>query len=150
MTFLIVRALHLVLMALWLTASVLALLEALTLTHTVRENAKVRAAHDRRLKLLGIVSGAGTIITGLVMIALLGGFTSVPWAIHAALGVAIVMYLVGGFGVGRTSHQVSELLDQGTPAAELREHATRLLRWSSLLVGLWSVEILLMVFRRFV
>ncbi len=147
MTLFIVRSIHLLLMALWMTSVVQEIFEALVLPHTERADPKVRAAHSKRTESMGILSGMGTIGTGLWMIWLKGGFSAVPWPIHVGLALSVVMALVAALGLGRTWHRIGEALNEGAPSSSLVVPAQRLKAWGLVLLVLWLAIFFLMVFR---
>src|SRR5689334_16897165 len=54
---------------------------------------------------VGAVGGTLTILTGVALIFVLGGFAAVPVGIHVGLAVGVVMWLLGAFGVGGTTRK---------------------------------------------
>lgn len=148
-----VRLLHFVFMAMWIGV-------AMSMPGDVKRSFADGVPGQRELELLagrgrlaGVVStvgGVGTILTGLAMIFLLGGFGSVSAAIHIGLLLAILLAVVGGVLIGGTWNKLMTKLQSGGSNVT-REQVEPLLRryriYSMLFKTGWLVILFLMVFR---
>lgn len=139
--FFYLRILHLLVMALWLGATLLSVVDALA----ARSSAVPGRVQARVAGVVGSVAGLGTVGSGVAMIFLLGGFASVPWAIHAGLSVCLVMILIGAFGIGKSTAALAAA--HSTVASPPGELVTRLQRWAIVQLLLWLFVFGLMCFR---
>jgi hypothetical protein len=150
---LLVRTLHFLFMAIWIGA-------AMMMPGDVKRSFASGVPASAELELLrgrvrlgtvvAIVGAWGTILSGLGMIFLLGGFASVPKSIHAGLALAIVLMGLGGAGLGKTWHKLNELLGDGKGAQMSPEVVALLRRYrvaAMVFKSIWLVILLLMVFR---
>lgn len=137
------RVLHLLLMALWLAASLLSALDALA----ARSDRFPSRAHTRAAGLMGSAAGIGTVATGVALLFLLGGFSSTPWPIHAGLSLGIVMVLVGAAGIGKNTEALRKIDISGQTKRPPPQLVTRLHRWAIVQLLLWFIVFLLMCLR---
>lgn len=99
---------------------------------------------------VGPVGGIGTILTGVGLIFLLGGFAAVPPAIHVSLVLAIGLAVLGVVFIGGAWRRIDERIGpEGTGAS--RDDIAPLLRRYRVLSMMfktgWLVILVLMVFR---
>jgi hypothetical protein len=141
------RLVHFVFMATWFGTGLFALRD-------VRATLAAGPAHvpllRERMRVVGIAAGASgalTILSGLGLIFALGGFASVPRAIHMGLGLAIVTGVVGGAGIGGTWRKIDTALAAGADPATLTPLLARLRAFSGAFQACWFGTLLLMVFR---
>ena len=82
------------------------------------ESGKHLVGRMRRARNFGIVAGLLTLGTGVWLVMLSTGFAGAPVTIHIALGIVIVMFLVGFFLARPAWKRIEEAIDAGdTPAA---------------------------------
>jgi len=60
--------------------------------------AKALITRIERAEKVGIGSGVLTLLSGVALIFLLGGFGAMPWRIHLGLALVLVSFAVGGLG----------------------------------------------------
>jgi hypothetical protein len=147
MAFAALRLVHFVFMATWFGTGLFALRD-------VRTALAAGPAHvpllRQRMRVVGIAasaSGALTLLSGFGLIFALGGFASVPAAIHMGLGLAIVTAVVGGAGIGGTWRKIDAALEAGADPATVAPLLGRLRMFSGAFQGCWFATLLLMVFR---
>ena len=148
-----VRALHFIFMAIWIGAAMMTpgdVKRSFAAGNPAATELELLRARVRLGSIVAAVGAWGTILSGLGLVFLMGGFAAVPRAIHAALVVAVVMLIVGRVGLGRSWSKISDLLGPD-PSAVAHERVAPLLRkyrtLSMVLKSLWLVVLLLMVFR---
>ncbi len=148
-----VRLLHFTGMALWIGSS-------MSMPGDVKRSFADGVPTPRDLELLGArgrlagrvatVGGVLTILTGVAMIFMLGGFGKVSPAIHASLVLAVLLAILGGALIGGTWNKIlDELGPRGDGAT--REQIEPLLKrfriYSMVFKTGWLVILFLMVFR---
>lgn len=94
-----------------------------------------------------IAGGVATIVSGVAMVFVLGGFAVVPWPIHAALGLALLQAMVGGGGIGATWAKIDKQLGEGASPETLLPLAQRIYMFGGIFHALWLINLILMVFR---
>jgi hypothetical protein len=88
------------------------------------------ALHARLVTTTRVVvpSAVVALLTGLALIQLRGGFSAVPYRFHAALGLALLMFLVGGTQTNPAITVLGRALASGDDTVAQR--AARKLIWS--------------------
>ena len=148
-----VRLLHFLFMALWIGVS-------MSMPGDVKRSFADGVPGKRELELLAgrgrlagtisTVGGVGTLVTGLAMIFMLGGFGKVSIAIHISLLLAIFLAILGGGFIGGTWNKIlAKLGPDGTGATreEIEPMLKRFRIYSMLFKTVWLVILFLMVFR---
>jgi hypothetical protein len=105
-----------------------------------------------RLALAGRVGGASgtlTLLTGVALIFLVGGFGAVSPAIHVGLLLGLAMWFVGLLGTGGTARKIDAAIAAGATKEALLPLARRLSMFTGIFHLLWVVTLLLMVFRNY-
>lgn len=146
MTFIIVRVIHILCMAFWLSSYVKELSNPLILEGDPHKDKKLITEREKAAGTLGTVSGMGTLISGGIL-AYLHGFSNLPWAVHAGFALAIAMAFVGAFGIGGAYHHLNKAVDRGADLSELQLLSVKLLAWSKAGLILWLTALLLMTLR---
>ncbi len=82
------------------------------------ESAQLLIARVRRARNLGLVSGLGTLVTGLWLIYLTTGFASAPFQTYVALGAVLAMFVVGASAARPAWKEIEAAVREGdTPHA---------------------------------
>ncbi len=147
MLYLSLRLVHFISMGVWFGSNLLALRDIRTSLAAGPSNIGPLKARMQSGGMLATISGVITLLTGLALIFVLGGFKSVPRAIHIGLLTGIICAVVGGAGVGRTWFMIEKKLDAGADAASLAPLMKRIGMLSGIFQLLWLVTLILMVFR---
>jgi len=147
MPYLIVRLIHIVFMATWI-GSLLFLSGDIrrTLAEPSAHLPLLRARMNRATRIAG-ASGLMTLVTGVALILLLGGFGAVPPAIHLGLLTSLAMLGVGGGLIGRNARTIEAGLEKGESPASLLPAAEKLALGARIFHSLWLATLALMVFR---
>ncbi|WP_420591574.1 hypothetical protein [Bacterioplanoides sp.] len=146
MAFIIVRAIHILCMAFWLSSYIKELTNTLVFTGDQNKDRKQIVKREKIAGAIGTLSGMGTLISG-GLLGYLYGFGNLPWPIHAGFAFAIAMAFVGAFGIGGVYHHLNKAVDRGADVSELQLLSGKLLSWSKAGLILWLVVLLLMTLR---
>lgn len=146
MTFLIIRLLHLLFMAVWLAAIVKEVSSPLVFTGDQQVDKKQYQYHAKIAGILGILGGVGAIFTG-GWLGHLMGFSNLPWSIHAGFTIAFVMGAITIFGIGWGYRRIGKAIEKGAERLELEALSKKLRYWGALLLVLWTTVFLSMVLR---
>lgn len=149
MIFLSLRAVHLMFMGTWFGVSLFAAGDMRRTLATPPDAATLALLSDRmrRTGRMAGISGIITWLSGLALIVYLGGMASVPWPIHLALTLALVMIGIGIGGIARTWNRIAEALEGGASVDDVRPLMKRISALSGVFHLLWLICFLLMVFR---
>lgn len=146
MLLLTLRLVHIVAMTLWFAAGVFA-------------NSDIRRGFANPVELPGlrirmkktgifaIIGGVLTIVTGLGLIFAVGGFGAVPWPIHAAFALTLVQAGIGGGLIGGTWAKIEAGLQAGASPESLAPLCGRIYTGGAIFHALWTINLVLMVFR---
>ncbi len=147
MLYLSLRLVHLVFMGTWFGSNLLSIRDVKT--SFAAGPAHLPGLRDRMMRSgrLATISGGLTLLSGFGLIFMLGGFSSVPRAIHIGLATGIACSIVGAAGVGRTWMLIEKKLDAGAEPSTLEPLLKRLTMLSGIFQLLWLVSLVLMVFR---
>lgn len=82
------------------------------------ETASLLVARVRRARNLGLVSGVGTLATGIWLVYLTTGFADAPIQTYVALGAVLAMFVVGAMAARPAWKQIEKAVREGdTPHA---------------------------------
>lgn len=140
---LFLRFIHIAAMAALFAASVSAAGDVRRTVAAGPAHADLLQERMRRTSILATIAGWTTILSGIALIVMLGGFGAVSPAIHIGLLLTLIMIPLGMMQ-GRTATQAVEALRTG---ADTLPPARRLAMLSHTFHLLWAMVLLLMVFR---
>lgn len=147
MAYLIARFLHFVFFVLWFGNALHGAEEALQFARQTPSESTATEGGMNWGAIRGAVGGLGTIGSGLWLIHLLGGFSAVPWPIHAGLALTVVTALIGTLAMGRGWGLLVSGRAAGAPLTELESRARRVGTWGRVMQGLLLTVLFLMAFR---
>lgn len=133
-------------MAFWLSSSVKEVASPIVLEGHTEKDKKRITNREKISGGLGTISGMGTIISGGVL-GYLYGFSHLPWPIHAAAAITILMALIGAFGIGGVYNKLNKAIDRNADILELQRLSKQLQYWGKALISLWLIVFLLMTLR---
>lgn len=141
------RFVHLIFMATWFGST---LFTSGDIKRTLAAGpAGVPALRERvaRSSRIAGLSALLTIVTGIALIFVLGGFGSVPPPIHISLVLALAAMAIGAGGIGGAWKKIEKRIDEGADPTSLGDLAKRISMLSGIFHLLWLVTLVLMVFR---
>jgi hypothetical protein len=142
----ILLILHVVAMATWFGVGLSQPRRARAALSGPADTAKVvLASITREVRIIG-AAAATTILSGLALIFVRGGFAAMPPRIHIGLALALVAALVGGLGAGRTFAKINTMLET-RPPSEALPLAKKLSAYAGVFQLLWLVVLVLMLWR---
>jgi hypothetical protein len=146
MWILVLRLVHFLAMGLWFGAS---LLSTGDVRRTIKAGGDTTLLNERMKRMTRVVGPSAllTIVSGVLMIFAMGGFAAVRPAIHIGLVLTIVMWVVGGGGMGLKWRQIQKAMEEGKDAAALAPHLKKMSMMAGIFQLLWLVTLLLMIFR---
>ncbi len=149
MTYLSLRAVHLLFMGVWFGVTLLSAGDMKRTLATQPDPAALELLSDRMMRSgrMAGISGILTWLSGLALVMYLGGMAAVPWPIHLALTLALVMIGLGAGGLNRTWGQIAAQLKGDAKVEDVRPLMKRISMMSGIFHLLWLVCFLLMVFR---
>ncbi|MBL9039188.1 MAG: hypothetical protein JNG84_11770 [Archangium sp.] len=147
MLILSLRLVHFIFMAMWFGASLFATRDVRTSIAAGPTAFPGLRDRMKRTSIASMISGPMVLLTGLGLIFAMGGFAAMPKAIHIALGLAIVMSVVGAVGVGGTWDKIDAQLTADATPEKLAPLVRRLAMFGGIFHGLWTAVLVLMVFR---
>jgi hypothetical protein len=146
--FYILRFFHIMSAAVWFGA---VLLTPGDVRQTLeRGRPHVDGLKDRLQKSVGISLRAGvlTVITGFAIVMTSGGFGNVPFRIHLAMGLAVLMLGLGFMMINPLSEAICDVIDQkGEDLEEAKSLATTFGALSGVNHLLWFITLGLMVIK---
>jgi hypothetical protein len=142
----LLRFLHIGLATTWI-ALPLGIVSAVKLGQRAGAEAlQLAVAMAKRRTVAASLVGLLTILTGLVAIFYRGGFTHVQPQIHAALGLAVVLLLLGATLPRSAADKLGALAASGRhQSPEASALVRRLVMLSGIMQTLWTVILLLML-----
>lgn len=146
MSYLLVRLVHLLCMAFWLSSIVKDLCDPFIFEGNEENDRKLHVARGKRAEVLGTVSGMGTILSGGILLYFFG-FSNIPWPVYVGLALTIVMACIGALGVGGVFQKMSKVMEVGSDLSELDALVREFKNWSLLSLVLWFIVFLLMGLR---
>ena len=125
MLYLSVRMIHILCMAFWLSSAVKEIASPIVFEGKSEKDKNRISEREKISGALGTVSGMGTIISGCIL-GYLYGFSNLPWPIHAAILLTIIMALIGAFGIGGVYNSLNKAIDRGANIIELQQLSKKL------------------------
>src|SRR5580704_5366906 len=140
------RLIHIFSIAVWFGPK---LLVPADLRGAIRDGSMAFEASIRRVNLVqkvAITASMVALASGLTMIFLRGGFSMVDHRIHLGLGLTLLLFALGAFGVDKAWKRLRDGMRAGKPAPELLQLERRLSYVMTAENGIWFVVLILMVF----
>ena len=147
MLYLTLRLLHISFMAIWIGAIFFCSGDVRRTLAAPDSDLDLLRDRMNRATRLGGASGLITVITGIALIFVLGGFGSVTPAIHTGLLLGLVMLGVGGGMVGRNWRKIDAALAGGATRESVAPLVKKLVIGNGVFHALWTLTVVLMVFR---
>jgi hypothetical protein len=148
MLYLGLRLVHILFMTTWIGSALFATADVKR-TFATGEPSHLPLLRERMRK-TGIaagVSGLVTVLTGIALIFVLGGFGKVPIAIHIGLTTGVLALVVGAGGIGGTWRKIDTAIGSGAPMASLQPLVGRLAMLGGIFHLLLFSTLVLMVLR---
>ncbi len=139
-----VLVLHVLAMAIWFGHKILVPWDLMSSLDAGGERTTGLIERVSRAQKLGIASGLVTLISGLTLVMLAGGFSVAHVRIHISLGLVIAMFVVGAT-LARSGWQACEAGIQERNDAAAKRGARRLIGAIAIEQVLWFVVMILML-----
>ena len=146
-TYLVARFLHILFAAFWFGLTVGGGQKAIWFAREDPGRAAPASAYLGKATIIGILTGSATIATGQWLMSLTGGWEEMPTSIHIGASLAIVIFVIGAWPVGRGWKRLARERDCDATPATLEAIARRIGLWYRIVQLLWVVILATMVFR---
>lgn len=142
-----IKFVHILSASVWFGASLLISMDIRQTLKTGVPHTKLLVSRVSSLEKIAIPSGLFTVISGIALIFVSGGFGSVSPRIHLSLVLSIILFLIGGFFASPEWRKISKIIESDGDLTLAFKHSKRFSMYLGIEHFLRFVILILMVYK---